>query len=82
MYNVKTSLYIKPKHLIIIYTMGFILGIFFTKNFVLEMKNDTKKYDYIMFQFYCSAAFGYRFRFILFLLIGPIILLCLFNVLA
>lgn len=41
--NVKTSLYIKPKHLIIIYTMGFILGIFFTKNFVLEMKNDTKK---------------------------------------
>ncbi|PTJ36481.1 hypothetical protein BU024_10490 [Staphylococcus simulans] len=62
-----------------IYILGFIFGIFFTKTFAHELKNDTKEYDFIMYQFYKASVIGYKFRFILFMLIGPMFLLIIFN---
>jgi hypothetical protein len=57
---------------------GFIFGIFLTKSFVYELKDDTQKYDYIMYQFYRATIYGYKMRFILFVFIGPLILFLIF----
>lgn len=65
----------------IIYIFGFIFGIFLTKTFVYELKDDTKEYDFIMYQFYRAAIYGYKFRFLLFIFIGPTILLTLLSLL-
>jgi hypothetical protein len=62
----------------IIYLIGFIFGFFLTKTFVYELKEDTQKYDYIMYQFYRAAIYGYKMRFILFIFIGPMILFTIF----
>jgi hypothetical protein len=62
----------------IIYLIGFIFWYFLTKTFVYELKEDTQKYDYIMYQFYRAAIYGYKMRFILFIFIGPMILFTIF----
>lgn len=64
--------------LCVIYLIGFIFGILLTKSFVYELKDDTQNYDYIMYQFYRAAIYGFKMRFILFVFIGPIILYSLF----
>ncbi|PNN29629.1 hypothetical protein AL503_002280 [Staphylococcus haemolyticus] len=68
-------------NIFIIYIIGFIFGIFLTKTFVYELKDDTKEYDFIMYQFYRAAIYGYKFRFLLFIFIGPVILLSLLSLL-
>jgi hypothetical protein len=74
------NIYVKVSrfNLFIIYIIGFIFGIFLTKSFVYELKDDTQKYDYIMYQFYRAAIYGYKMRFILFVFIGPLILFLIF----
>lgn len=65
-----------------IYVIGFIFGVFFTKTFAYELKNDTKEYDFIMYQFYRASVIGYKFRFILFVFIGPALLLLILKFLV
>ena len=68
-------------NIFIIYIIGFFFGIFLTKTFVYELKDDTTEYDFIMYQFYRAAHYGYKFRFLLFIFIGPIILITLLSLL-
>jgi hypothetical protein len=74
------NIYVKVSrfNLFIIYIIGFIFGIFLTKSFVYELKDDTQKYDYIMYQFYRAAIYGYKMRFILFVFIGPLYFILIF----
>ncbi|AKL93483.1 hypothetical protein AYP1020_p28 (plasmid) [Staphylococcus capitis subsp. capitis] len=78
MNNKNTFIKVSKFNHYIIYLLGFIFGIFLTKSFVYELKEDTQKYDYIMYQFYRAAVYGYKMRFVLFLFIGPIILISIF----
>lgn len=57
-----------------VYFLGFFAGVFLTKTFVKELKDDTQEYDYIMYQFYRKAIIGNKFRFVLYLVIGPLLL--------
>lgn len=78
---IKRDVYIsisKINHFII-YILGFVFGVFLTKKFVYELKEDTKEYDYIMYQFYKAAIYGNHFRFILFVVIGPLLLYIFFR---
>ncbi|WP_251522105.1 hypothetical protein [Staphylococcus sp. Marseille-Q6910] len=62
---------------LIISLIGFIFGMFLTEYFIKELYNDVKDRDEIMEQFYKIAHIGFKFRFIVFIFLGPLITLSL-----